>query len=308
MKKIYLILLIGSLCWGTAWSQDNKESKGPKYEITLKNNRVYIGYVLSDDGKEMMLETESIGKLHILKSELKNLKKIDEQLEFQHEDKFITGGRYLDAGPFTTRHSITTNALPVKRGENYAMTNIYGPEIHFAVTDRLNVGIMTSWIASPLALAVKYNIPTKNPKLNFSVGTLAMTSGYWENFQGYGHLTFGNVTYGDRLNNITVSAGYLYFNLNSVFKMPVTSVAGMFKVGPKSTFIFDSMFRYPDANFRNKEYSKKSNFIFVSPGMRFQSSEKFAWQLSMAGMSIQPSGSDDRISFPLPFLTLFWKF
>lgn len=279
-----------------------------KYIITLKNNRVYEGFILSDDGKQMMLLTDEVGKLFILKSDLKNLKKIEVEAEFNAEDKFITGGRYLDSGPFTTRYSVTTNALPVKKGENYAMTNIHGPEVHFAVTDRLSVGIMTSWIASPLALAVKYSIPTANPKINFSVGTLAMTSGYFANFRGYGHLTFGNVTFGDRLNNITLSAGYLNFNLNGSFKMPMTSIAGMFRVGPKSSFIFDSMFRYPDANFRTKDYSKHSNFIFVSPGMRWQTSEKFAWQLSMAGMSFQPKDDADRISFPAPFISLFWKF
>jgi hypothetical protein len=308
MKKLTIIILCISLFWNVGIAQDPSQGQGPKYIITLKNNKVYEGYILSDDGKEMMLMTESIGKLYILKADLKSLKKIETQVEIEHEDKFITGGRYLDSGPFTTRHCITTNALPIKKGENYAMTNIYGPEVHFAVTDRLNVGIMTTWIASPLALAVKYNIPTLNPKINFSVGTLAMTSGYFANFKGYGHLTFGNVTFGDRLNNITFSAGYMYFNLDGIFKMPVTSVAGMFKVGPKSTFIFDSMFRYPDANLRTKDYSKNSNFIFVSPGMRFQSSEKFAWQLSMAGMSFEAKGDTDRISFPMPFVSLFWKF
>jgi hypothetical protein len=307
MKKWSAIIAILVLSMQFSYGQDQKAGE-TKYVISLKNGRVYEGYILSDDGKEMMLMTDEIGKLFILKSDLKNLKKIEVQAEFEAEDKFITGGRYLDSGPFTTRYSVTTNALPIKKGENYAMTNIHGPEVHFAVSNRLSVGIMTSWIASPLALAVKYSIPTANPKINFSVGTLAMTSGYFANFRGYGHLTFGNVTFGDRLNNITISAGYLNFNLNGSFKMPMTSIAGMFRVGPKSSFIFDSMFRYPDANFRNKDYSKHSNFIFVSPGMRFQSSEKFAWQLSMAGMSIQPKGDADRISFPAPFISLFWKF
>ena len=33
------------------------------------------------------------------------------------------------------------------------MIGLQGPEVHFAVSDNLSLGIMATWIASPLALA-----------------------------------------------------------------------------------------------------------------------------------------------------------
>ena len=38
--------------------------------------------------------------------------------------------------------------------------------------NRLNLGIMTTWIGSPLIAVGKYTIPTYNEKVNFSIGTM----------------------------------------------------------------------------------------------------------------------------------------
>jgi hypothetical protein len=92
------------------------------------------------------------------------------------------------------------------------MVNIFGPEIHFAVSDRLNIGIMTTWIGSPLVAVGKFTIPTNNEKVNFSIGTMLGTSGYLNSFQGFGGLHWGTFTYGDRKNNVSFSAGFGYFN------------------------------------------------------------------------------------------------
>ena len=46
------------------------------------------------------------------------------------------------------------------------MINLYGPEVHFAVHKDFSVGVMSTWIGSPLALALKYTRGTANPKIN----------------------------------------------------------------------------------------------------------------------------------------------
>lgn len=308
MKKI-LFLLFMNFCFVAVFAQPNSgDPRMVRYTFNLKNGSTYTGTIISDDGREMFVLTETVGKLYITKTDLRNMTKIDDKKAAEFEDNFITGGRYLEDGPFTTRYNITTNALPIKKGENYAMTNFHGAEVHFAVSNRLNLGIMTTWIASPMAIAAKYSIPTKHPKLNFSLGTLLMTSGYFANFKGYGHLSFANVTLGDRINNITLSAGYFGFNgpRNNPLTGPLASVAGSFKVGPKANFIFDSMFGYVDYKYQYLGGLDVSDFngraIMISPGMRFQSSESFAWQISLATIAA------DQIAFPAPFLTLFKKF
>jgi hypothetical protein len=190
----------------------------------------------------------------------------------------VVQGEFRDTGPFTTRYCFTTNALGINKGENYTMLNLYGPEVHFALTNRFSTGIMTTWIGSPLVLATKYSIPTKNEKINFSIGNLLATSGYIQTFRGYGDLLFGNVTFGNRLSNVTLGAGYFYFqggskealnremapvqspdlwyNYSSDYKGapepikgPMFSFGAISRVGAKASFVFDSMIGFFTHNY-----------------------------------------------------------
>ncbi|HCS21528.1 MAG TPA: hypothetical protein DIW47_13375 [Bacteroidetes bacterium] len=190
-------------------AQSESDSTRQKVVVVMNDGTERVGYILSDDGREILLETQALGKIYILKSSIARITPIKdgEVVETVTDDH-----DYRSAGPFTTRYHFTTNALPIKKNENYAMLNLFGPEVHFAVTDRLSLGVMSTWIASPLALAVKYSIPTKNKKLNFGLGTIMGTSGYFNSFQGFGGLHWGMVSVGDRIRNITFSAGYGYIS------------------------------------------------------------------------------------------------
>ncbi len=174
------------------------------YVVKKANGVELIGKLISDDGREVLLLTDKMGKVYISKSDIISMKLI--------EEGDVVNGEYIEEGPFTTRYSFTTNAFPVKQGENYAMINLYGPEIHFAVTDRLNLGVMTTWYGSPFALAGKYTFATNNKLLNFSIGGIAGSSGFLNSFKGYGVLGFGIGTYGTRKLNASIGLGYSHFS------------------------------------------------------------------------------------------------
>lgn len=243
-------------------TQPDDTTKTKHLYLIVKNDGVeYIGEILSDDGREVLILTEILGKIYIPKSEIKSITKIESKSD-------IIYGEYRDHGPFTTRYAFTTNALPIIKGENYALINLYGPEVHFAVSNNFNLGIMSSWIASPMILALKYSIKTKSENINLSVGSLSGTSGYLNVFRGYGGLHFANITLGNRMKNITLSGGYAYVksgiysdeyqqegtfysqfgylnnsdrNLTPIIHGPIFSIAGIASVGSKASFIFDSM-------------------------------------------------------------------
>lgn len=331
------------------------------YLITKNDGTEYIGKILSDDGREVLIETESLGKIYIPKSEIKSIVKIDDQ-------KLIVHGEYQQEGPFTTRYAFTTNALSIKKGENYALVNLHGPEVHFALSDNFSLGVMSTWIASPLILAAKYNIRTKNEKINLSVGTLMGTSGYLNSFKGFGGLHFGNITIGSRMKNLTFSGGYLYIQtgiedvfpdegiiysqdsyyysnndnrvMEPLIQGPIFSVAGIIKVGAKASFIFDSMigiftqkdysivtttvvepyynpnppYDYIPGNYKHEisHFDQTTTALFIMPGMRFQSSDRRAFQVSLAGVSAfrwkNSSNNGTNDSFPFPMCTWFFRF
>ena len=363
MSKFILslfFLVVLSLTYSTntfAQDQPTDSTKAAKlFVITKTDGTEYIGKIISDDGREVLIETTTLGKIYIPKSTIKSIVEVT-------DDKKIVHGVYSATGPFTTRYAFTTNALPIEKGQNYALINLYGPEVHFAVSDNFNIGIMSTWIASPLVLAMKYSIKTKNERVNISLGTLMGTSGYLNNFRGFGGLHFANLTVGEREKNITFAAGYAYIDpgFNSYYSIPtegsyvdghsypqydygrgvlaqgpIFSIAGIAKAGAKASFVFDSMVGlfskpsftdqvttitpqggYPDYTpgvYRHTiTYSKKTTVaLFIMPGMRFQSTDSRAFQVSLAGVSLFRgagyAGYNNNVSFPFPMCTWFFKF
>ena len=70
---------------------------------------------------------------------------------------------------------------------------------------------MASWIASPIALALKQQIFSYR-KFHFSIGSIIGSSGYINQGQTYGGLHWGTITLGDRSSNISFSAGVFHMN------------------------------------------------------------------------------------------------
>lgn len=306
--------------------------------ITRHDGVEYIGEILSDDNRDILLKTKTLGQLYIPKYEIKNILVIE-------DEKMVMHNQYMFTGPFTTRYSFTTNALPIKKGENYGMINLYGPEAHLALTDKLNVGVMSTWIASPIILAAKYSFSEDDSGVNFSVGSMFGTSGYINGFRGYGGLHWLNMTLGDRQNNLTFSGGYAYLqtgtdeyepepgvyaeqeyyaateqgsNMGSLIHGPIFSVAGIFKIGAKTSFVFDSMigyFKYEESSSTTSgsgtnTYTVTSGYsyttaLFLMPGVRFQNTDRKAFQISIAGISTY---GDVEASFPIPMCSWFYQF
>lgn len=214
MKRLmYLFLFLFISLNGFAQQEDSLKV------VRTKDGEFRIGKIISDDGREILLETKEIGKIYIRKQDITSIE------AYSEENIKVVNGEFRDSGPFTTRYFFTTNAFPIKKKENYALLNLYGPEVHFALTERFSLGVMSTWIGSPLALAAKYSIPTSNEKLNFSLGGILGTSGYLGQFRGYGGLYWGTVTYGDRLTNFSFSAGFSHinpgnFNGNNLYYQP----------------------------------------------------------------------------------------
>ena len=297
MNRILAIAFFFMLFNGaSAFTQTNPTDTNT-YVIKKNNGVEYIGKILSDDGREVLILTESMGKIYIPKADITLIKVVD-------VNKEIVNNEYRGKGVFTTRYQFSTNAFPIEKGENYAMINLYGPEVHFAVNKRFSLGIMASWIASPLVLAAKYTIPTSNEKINFGIGTLLGTTGYLNQARGFGGLHWGMVSFGDRSKNITFSIGYSYLSLGvdyeqviyqpgkyypvvdqwdnsyipnptvqSINKVndplttaPILGIAGIAPVGKKASFICDAMLLFGSRTQTN--YSQNQTIIYNSQGQQ----------------------------------------
>lgn len=347
MKLSYLFIIIALL----GFSQLSTAQETPdtsKVVVTTYDGKERVGVILQDDGREILLMSDEMGKIFIRKDNIKSIKSTS-----TYVIEKMDGKEYRFAGPFTTRYYFTTNALPIKKGEDYSMIHLYGPEVHFSVTNKFSIGVMTSWIASPFVLALKHTFPTKNEKINFGLGTLIGTSGYLNTFRGYGGLHWGMVTFGDRFKNLTISAGYAYLEIGNEKKSfitpgtyptsqqyygglpktemseaglittPVLSLAGITKMGKKTSFIFDSMFFFSSQE-KSKSRSVVNNdntvtwyidktqeqtfVMYLMPGVRWQSSDASAFQLALAGITYKKLGPSDMVAFPMPMCSWLFKF
>ena len=322
MKNLLAFLFISFLMVVPSNMQAQVESTDSTLRLIEKNDGTkYIAIILSDNARELLIETETIGKIYIPKSEVKRITLIENQDE-------IKNGELREESPFSTRYAFTNNALPIKRNDHYAMVNLFGPEVHFAVNDRLNLGIMSTWIGSPLVAVGKYTIPTSNKKVNFSIASMLGTTGYLNGFQGFGGLHWGTFTYGDRKNNISLSAGfgyirpgnsqeipgvyigdstiysssdgtdYINYNYpdiprqanNDLLKSPIISVAGIFQITSSASIFFDSMFAFGEVERSdiNRDYEGGSTSPYIISITENQlASNQFAALYLMPGMRFQ---------------------
>jgi hypothetical protein len=308
------------------------------------NGATYTGKIISDDGRELLLETNNIGRIFIPKNEIKTIS----EEKFRGKNTINESAAYF---AFNTRYAFTNNALPIKKGDHYASISWYGPEVHFAVSKGFSVGVISTWLAVPVILALKYTLPTKNEKLHFSLGSLLGSSSYANNFKGFGGLQWMTGTYGNTINNFSISLGYGYLKWGGMIDIampgtyispnyplyvteesplrasPVISFAGIIKVSKKASLFFDSMI---SASKQEKTYisnyggydpqtGKESPFVtkvtnenlwtsafILMPGMRFQTKENQSFQISLAGISVLDKYEQE--SFPFPLINWYFKF
>ena len=325
--KLFFILLFASISFNFVAQESTSGDTSKTFVIILNDGTQKSGKIISDDGRELLLESDKIGKIYIAKSNIREIK------EFKQEEIVLMDGEIILESPFTTRYAFTSNAFPLKKNVNYAMISLYGPEVHFAVSNKFSLGVMSTWIGSPLALNAKYTLPSIRKNINYSLGIIAGTSGYIFQGQGYGTLGWATITKGNRMHNVSVSAGYgSVGNFSDASKFrggALFSIAGITKIGKKASLIFDSMLSFTQKNedvvvgvkttyttdpwgglypiqeavFENKKVNNIA--FFIMPGFRFQSAENKAFQVSLAGViNIHNS---EITSFPIPMCSWFYK-
>jgi hypothetical protein len=210
-KHLTLLLLLFSMFSGQqALAQETEPTDTNLYLVQKTDGAEFYGYILKDDGREILLKTLNIGNIYINKSDIASIKVTDKNVKIIDGSGVYT--EFRDQGPFTTRYYFTTNAFPIEEKENYAMIHLWGPEVHFGVTKKFSIGVMASWIASPIGVAAKYNLVSKED-FGLAAGTIVGSSGYLLNAQGFFGLHWLTASKGDRMRNISISAGYSYANL-----------------------------------------------------------------------------------------------
>lgn len=319
MKTILFTLLL-CLTGTVACSQEdvttNQVEDTTLYRIIKTDGTELIGYILKQDEREMLVQTKDGRKIIIPQYVVKEIVVVNSK-------EFSSKGEYVGEDKFATRYFITTNGLPLKKGEHYIQWNLFGPDFQFSVSDNFGVGIMTSWLASPIIGTAKYSFKL-GENVQGAVGTMLGTSS-WASFTtsdfsfGLG-LPFATISGGNRKSNIAFSGGYgAFWQGGDVQGRALLSVAGMTKLSPKFSLVFDSFIvtRGKDETYTYTEFvynpttgnydeitqtgiNERPGVAILIPGIRWHQGEGKAFQFGFTGII---AGGE---VFPVPIPMVQW--
>lgn len=322
------ILVAGNLV-ASAQTQTEPTSTAQKaiFKVEKNDGTKYIGEIVSRDAREVLIRTEELGDIYIPMHEVNSIVEITDQIK--------PGQTFKDDELFSTRYFITTNGLPIKKGDNYMIWNLWGPDFQFGVADNFGVGVMTTWLAIPIVFTAKYSIEL-GPKTSMAVGGLAGT-GSWALPKFGLAVPYTAFTHGNRTHNISVSLGYggvFYtrneYNYTTGYSYEKSygegrflfSIAGMAKLNQHLSLVFDS-FVMPRGAYRdvtevvyqdhwdaNGNYymtqevinkrERTPNLALIMPGIRWQMDKNKAFQFGFTGFYL------DNEFLPTPIPTVQW--
>lgn len=294
------------------FSQEKNDSLSKKafFIITKNDGVIYVGEIVYDNAREVFLKTKKTGDLIIPKYEIKSIVKAS-AAEINEE------GELVQSEVFATRYFITTNAIPINKGDSYILWNLYGPDFQFGLGKNVGIGVMSTWIGMPIIGTLKYSV-SKNQKLHYGFGLLAGT-GSWALPEWGMALPFGILTLGDSKNNINFSAGYgAIIERGKSDGRFLFSIAGFSKIGKKISVVLDS-FIMPAGNYFNSEETsynpytgfdetvivrkRKAGFALIIPGLRWQLEPNKAFQFGFAGLMV----NGEAVPAPIPMIQWFRK-
>lgn len=276
------------------------------YRIVKSDGHSLMGYILKQDAREVLFRTNDGREIIIPQHVIKEIVPIS-------SEEFNKNGQYIGEDRFATRYFITTNGLPIKKGEHYIQWNLFGPDVQFGLGKNLGVGVMTSWFGIPIIGTIKKSWEI-GEKTQFAIGGLVGT-GAWVAPDWGGALPFATLSFGNRRNNIAFSGGYgAIWADGDLAGRTLTSVAGMVRVAPNFSLVFDSFIFLPGAPETRTETVWNSDgtyydqqvtyrdpaFAIFTPGMRWQFDEKRAFQIGFSGVLARGS------LWPVPIPMVQW--
>ena len=260
------LLFIGNIALSQTDTTLTKDTS--TYRIIKTDGGELIGQIQSQDAREILLLTKDDRQIYIPQHAIKEI------IKLKNSD-FNNIGTFIGEDKFATRYFITTNGLPIKKGEHYVQWNLFGPDFQFGIGKDLGVGIMSSWIGVPIIGSIKKSWQIGD-KSQFAIGGLVGT-GSWIVPEFGGALPFATLSFGDRSKNIAFSGGYgAIWTGDGVSGRAISSIAGMAKISPKISLVFDSFVLLPNEN-------QTGGALFI-PGIRWHQEEGKAIQFGFAGI------------------------
>ena len=224
----------------------------------------YVGILLSADEREVLLDSTAIGSVVIPRAFVRSIVPAAGQASQQR----ATAAQAL---PFSSRYFITTNGFPIAEDGAYILFTTVGPDFQFAPSENVSVGLLTTYIGSPIVGSIKVTARVSDG-VNAAAGALIGWNGWIPEFIFFA-LPYGSVTFGSRASNVTLSTGYGYVSYDGDDGgRALFSLAGQTHAWSKVSLMFDSIILSAGTN--------SSMLLFGMPGLRIATGRNSAFQVA----------------------------
>ena len=233
--------------------------------VTLNDGTQKIGYLISDDGREITLETASLGNIVIPKYQIKEIRQINGQ-EGSYEQSWA---EY----PYQTRYFFTFNGLPKRRSKNYLKTFPLGLEAQFGITEDVQVGGITTWIGAPIIGTIQGRFDLGR-KVHGAVGGYAGTSSrvaFAQDNPDFLAIPYRSLTFGDVSRNFMIGYGYASLLDGQSGERSLIMAGGTTPMGAKAGFVLEMLITVVDG----------TSGGLVTPGIRWHDKPGSAIQFGL---------------------------
>lgn len=257
--------------------------------VELKDGKKISGRVLEIDQSSIGILTENKEMLTIPKLEIVTI----------GMDNKLGSGYDKSQEVYATRYIFTPSYLRMEKGDNYGRIALWGAELDYAISKRFTMGMMMTWLGSPMALNGKFAFPIAK-KVHLGFGCLLAWGGLFFP-SGLAALPFGGITFGDARKNITLTGGYGIssfmdsFNTSQSGSQMAFGISAMKKTKDGATVVLESVVIpfVPGSN---------QPSIFITPALRFHRKNTRSFQAGVLFMMV-----DGKV-VPSPIPTISWLF
>lgn len=231
----FVSLLLFLFAGQTVFAQSDEE-KPPVFRIETSDRNVYIGQIISETPEAIVLRTENLGDITLLKTSILRRTLLEE-----------SGDGYQSVNLHGNRYFILSNSLGIPKGSGYYQNSwIFFNQAHYGITNSISIGagivplFLFAGTSSPIWIVPSVSIPVSKDNFALGVNALIATIAGGDANGVAGFVTFTG-TLGNRNNNLSLGLGYGFIDDNWA-RSPLVSISGMIRTGQRHFLLTENYF------------------------------------------------------------------
>jgi hypothetical protein len=214
-----------------------EEEQPPIYRIETVDGNSFTGIILSETDDSILLRTEALGELTILKRNIVKRTIVDR-----------SAGKFKEKNLHSNRYYLLNNSLGIPKGSGYYHNAwIFLNQAHYGITNNVSIGAGLiplflfggATTNTPVWIVPSVTFPVSKDKVSLGANMIILTVTGTDAGVG-GFLTFSG-TLGNRNNNLNIGLGYGFYEDNWA-ETPLITISGMLRTGERHYLMTENFY------------------------------------------------------------------